>query len=226
MSPAPTAAVTDEMVRAANRTFWSDEADSLDDPMRSALEAAFAAAAVRPDDVQALRERAERAEAERKLAIEIANDILAGRTAAEAQVAELKGKLDEVQRRTNSFAMFARFACRMCYREDPPHAAHKLTDGERLNAIKYHPTMATLAGATDVPVHDDPIAEAERRGAEAMRERAAKVASTVYSRMFPRPRNRITAENAGFLAASDIRALSTTPEDRPIGAPARDEGGC
>lgn len=39
-------------------------------------------------------------------------------------------------------------------------------------------------------------------------EQAAKIASTVYWRMVPKPRNRITAENAGHIIAQDIRALA------------------
>lgn len=33
------------------------------------------------------------------------------------------------------------FAARWCWRTDPPHASSKLTDAERLSAIKYHPTI-------------------------------------------------------------------------------------
>lgn len=44
-----------------------------------------------------------------------------------------------------------------------------------------------------------------------MRERCAKVALGSYSLMFPKPRNRITAENAGHAVAAAIRALPDTP---------------
>lgn len=43
---------------------------------------------------------------------------------------------------------------------------------------------------------------------EALTEQCAHIAETVYSRMFPEPANRITAENAGHTAAREIRALS------------------
>lgn len=33
------------------------------------------------------------------------------------------------------------FAARWCWRTDPPNANSKLTDAERLSAIKYHPTI-------------------------------------------------------------------------------------
>ncbi len=33
------------------------------------------------------------------------------------------------------------FAARWCWRTDPPNANGKLTDTERLSAIKYHPTI-------------------------------------------------------------------------------------
>jgi len=43
-----------------------------------------------------------------------------------------------------------------------------------------------------------------------MRERCAKVALNSYNLMFPKPRNRITAENAGHAVAKAIRALPST----------------
>lgn len=36
------------------------------------------------------------------------------------------------------------FVVRWAWREDPPHASRKLTDGERLSAIKYHPTIKAI----------------------------------------------------------------------------------
>lgn len=65
------------------------------------------------------------------------------------------------------------------------------------------------------------LAEADRLhdlgfqgGWNAAIEECEKIAKTAYSRMFPKPSNRITAENAGHVVAQDIRALK-----RPLSPP-------
>jgi hypothetical protein len=52
--------------------------------------------------------------------------------------------------------------------------------------------------------------------AREMREQCAKVAINSYNLMFPKPRNRITAENAGHAVARAIRAL---PDASSVVAP-------
>jgi hypothetical protein len=46
-----------------------------------------------------------------------------------------------------------------------------------------------------------------RRGFEAAREAAARVAETTHARLFPKPRNRIVAQTTSQIAAQDIRAM-------------------
>lgn len=56
----------------------------------------------------------------------------------------------------------AEFTAKMCWRTDPPNANNKLTDSERLSAIKFHPTIKALGKS-----HNDlAIAEAAIQPAE------------------------------------------------------------
>ncbi len=54
------------------------------------------------------------------------------------------------------------FAARWCWRTDPPHASGKLTDAERLSAIKYHPTIKQY-GQPHVDLAEKEAVEAEAR---------------------------------------------------------------
>ncbi|WP_276200087.1 hypothetical protein [Chelatococcus sp. XZ-Ab1] len=49
--------------------------------------------------------------------------------------------------RRDRYRRAAEFAAKMAWREDPPNAHQKLTDSERLSAIKYHPDIKALAVA-------------------------------------------------------------------------------
>lgn len=49
-------------------------------------------------------------------------------------------------------------------------------------------------------------------------ERCAKLAETIYSRLFPKPRNRIDAESIGHIIAAEIRALALSAAPAASGA--------
>lgn len=64
-----------------------------------------------------------------------------GRTRAESAEAALK----EAVRKSDRARQAVEFVARWTWRTDPPHGNHKLTDTERLSAIKYHPTIKAAA---------------------------------------------------------------------------------
>ena len=62
----------------------------------------------------------------------LAGNTEARATAAEARVAELERDLE--------------FVSKWAWREDPPHATSLLTAKERLDVIKYHPSIKAIWG--------------------------------------------------------------------------------
>jgi len=49
--------------------------------------------------------------------------------------------LSELIERVEKLEHAVAFTAKMAWRTDPPNANNKLTDDERLSAIKYHPTI-------------------------------------------------------------------------------------
>ncbi|ANK73770.1 hypothetical protein FA04_14760 [Ensifer adhaerens] len=50
-------------------------------------------------------------------------------------------RIEQLERELAAMKQTFEFVVRQAWREDPPHANHKLTDTERLSAIKFYPRI-------------------------------------------------------------------------------------
>ncbi len=71
-----------------------------------------------------------------------------------------ESRLSEMEKEVERLDRALQFVARWAWRTDPPNANNKLTDAERLSAIKYHPTLKKYAEPHIV------LAEAEARRRE------------------------------------------------------------
>lgn len=54
-------------------------------------------------------------------------------------------EIEQLERELAAMKQTFDFVVRQAWREDPPHANHKLTDTERLSAIKFYPRIKAAA---------------------------------------------------------------------------------
>jgi len=58
---------------------------------------------------------------------------------------EAADRIEQLERELAAMTQTFEFVVRQAWREDPPHANHKLTDTERLSAIKFYPRIKAAA---------------------------------------------------------------------------------
>lgn len=60
-------------------------------------------------------------------------------------IAQKDARIEQLERELAAMKQTFEFVVRQAWREDPPHANHKLTDTERLSAIKFYPRIKAAA---------------------------------------------------------------------------------